>query len=407
MEYEHIGRELIEFADDSNETLSEEKIKKIKESSNKVVVFTTDWTTETVVNQINKGNINLNPEFQRRDAWQRSRKSKFIESLFLGLPVPQIVLAESKTDKGKYLVIDGKQRLLAIMQFYGGNELKFGSLNLSGLEILKALNGKNKQKLNNRLYDGDDYIDVSAFENQSIRTVVVRNWSDEAVLYEIFLRLNQGSVALSPQELRQALLPGSFTTYIDEKSSEIEAIRHTLRMGKIKADRRMRDAELLLRFIAFYKFIEKYQGDLKEFYDDTCKYYNLNWRSISYEVDEIVSNMQEGYNLAEEIFTREFVFKKWTRDKYENRVNRVLFDLILYYFSDPNIRQSIRLRKSEFEEAFKALCDRPDFRVTIESSTKNLIPTQTRYKMMAETIGNIIEREVNYPKLEALNAKSI
>jgi hypothetical protein len=54
----------------------------------------TDWTTETIVNQLRRGNINLNPRFQRRNAWNTLRKSLFVESLILGLPVPQIILAE-------------------------------------------------------------------------------------------------------------------------------------------------------------------------------------------------------------------------------------------------------------------------------------------------------------------------
>ena len=68
----------------------------------------TDWTAETIVNQINKGNILLSPYFQRRDAWNVKIKSRFIESLFLGLPIPQIILAERKEKKGSYIVIDGK-----------------------------------------------------------------------------------------------------------------------------------------------------------------------------------------------------------------------------------------------------------------------------------------------------------
>jgi len=64
------------------------------------VVTATDWTIETLISQLKKRNIKLDPSFQRRDAWTAKRKSEFIESLFLGLPVPQVVLAESKDRKG-------------------------------------------------------------------------------------------------------------------------------------------------------------------------------------------------------------------------------------------------------------------------------------------------------------------
>src|SRR5689334_22460988 len=77
-------------------------------------LWSTDWTTETVVSQLRRGNINLNPRYQRRNAWDNSRKSLFIESLVLGLPIPQIILAEEKGKKGSFIVIDGKQRLLAL-----------------------------------------------------------------------------------------------------------------------------------------------------------------------------------------------------------------------------------------------------------------------------------------------------
>src|SRR5262245_12815990 len=81
------------------------------------VVFNTDWTAETITAQTE--NIALNPNFQRRDAWSLEKKSRFIESLILGLPVPPIILAEQKDARGKFIVIDGKQRLLSILQFWG------------------------------------------------------------------------------------------------------------------------------------------------------------------------------------------------------------------------------------------------------------------------------------------------
>ena len=93
----------------------------------------TDWTAETLVSQIQKGNILLNPDFQRRDAWTIKTKSRFIESLLLGLPIPQIILAEQKGKRGSYIVIDGKQRLLSLQQFVIGDE-DGRKLKLTGLE---------------------------------------------------------------------------------------------------------------------------------------------------------------------------------------------------------------------------------------------------------------------------------
>ena len=174
----------------------------------KAVVSSTDWTAETIIGQLAKGNISLDPIFQRRDAWTPARKSKFIESIILGLPIPQLVLAEAPEKKGAFVVIDGKQRLLTLQQF-GGVDLDEGQhpLKLTGLKIRNELNTKTYENLKD---EKSLEKHLTAFDNQSIRTVVVKNWQDEDVLYVIFHRLNTGSVPLSPQELRQALLPGPF-----------------------------------------------------------------------------------------------------------------------------------------------------------------------------------------------------
>ena len=111
------------------------------------VVTASDWTTQTILSQLEKGNINLSPDFQRRQAWRVGRKSQFIESIILGIPVPQIVLAENKNKKGSYLVIDGKQRLLTLLQFTAKGGSEFQSFSLSGLLIRDDLNGKSYDDL--------------------------------------------------------------------------------------------------------------------------------------------------------------------------------------------------------------------------------------------------------------------
>jgi hypothetical protein len=113
-------------------------------------LWATDWTTETVVSQLRRGNINLNPRFQRRNAWEDRRKSLFIESLILGLPIPQIILAEEKGRKGSFIVIDGKQRLTALRQFLSSRDDEvFPQLRLVGLSDRTDLNGMTYDSLRN------------------------------------------------------------------------------------------------------------------------------------------------------------------------------------------------------------------------------------------------------------------
>ncbi|MCH8816081.1 MAG: DUF262 domain-containing protein, partial [Chloroflexi bacterium] len=178
--------------DPSDELVDDLDPSKISEA----VVFSSDWTTETIVEQLRKGNIGLSPRFQRRDAWNRARKSRLIESLILGLPVPQIVLAETQEKRGKYLVLDGKQRLLSLLQFWGIGEGANNKFPLSGLEVREDLKGKRYEQLENDPAHADD---LAALQNQTVRTVVIRNWPSQSFLHLVFLRLNTGTVGLAPQ----------------------------------------------------------------------------------------------------------------------------------------------------------------------------------------------------------------
>src|SRR5262249_5923329 len=130
------------------------------------VVFGTDWTAATLIDQLRQENIKLDPIFQRRDAWTSQRKSRFIESIVLGLPIPQLVLAEAKDKKGTFLVIDGKQRLLSLQRFAGlDSPPGVTPLVLSDLNLRPELNGKSYDDLKN---DTTLRNHLNAFDNQPI-----------------------------------------------------------------------------------------------------------------------------------------------------------------------------------------------------------------------------------------------
>lgn len=391
-----LNTEAREFIEDENQKENEEDIAQLDQLSfSSAVVSGNDWTTETLINQINKGNILLNPNFQRRDAWDIKRKSKFIESLILGLPIPQVVLAESKERRGAYIVLDGKQRLLSIRQFASEEgDTDYNRLNLSGLEIRNDLNGKNLQSIKNDL---NSYDDLAAFENQPIRTVVIKNWPSENFLFHVFLRLNTGSVPLSPQELRQALHPGLFVTYLDTASSNSPALKEILKATK--PDFRMRDTELLLRYIAFTNFLPNYTGSLKVFLDDACKSLNNSWENSKGTIKEQIQNFEEAHIRLKEIFKGN-QYKKWSGTTYESRFNRAIFDILTLSFSDPVIRQQSVGKEIDIENAFKKLCsENRDFLSSIESTTKSLGATHTRLSIWFEKLNESIGSTLPIPQL--------
>jgi len=361
------------------------------------VVSGTDWTTETIISQINKGNILLNPRFQRRDAWEVERKSRFIESLILGLPIPQLVLAESKTQKGAYIVIDGKQRLLSIRQFASSpNDDVFSPLRLKGLKLRPELGNKS---LYNLTHDPNLRAELNSFENQPIRTVVIKNWPNESFLYQVFLRLNNGSVPLSSQELRQALHPGPFVDYADEKSADSLALRNLLKIKK--PDFRMRDVELLVRYFAFKNFLNLYRGDLKAFLDTCCENLNKEWFTVEAVVQHQLEQFEEAYAASKDIFGPNQPFRKWLGNRYEARFNRAIFDVIMFYFSDVEIRDLALQRPKLVEAEFQRLCvEDTEFLSSIERTTKSLDATCHRLAKWTQALNKTLFLDLQVPYLD-------
>ena len=351
----------------------------------KAVIWGTDWTTETIARQIAKGNIDLNPSFQRRDAWSDKEKSKLIESLILNIPVPTIVLAEDRKKRNHYIVIDGKQRLLSIIQFYSDNrvikeELKdtYTTLTLSGLETLNGLNKKTYSDIS------EDYL--TNIDNAAIRTVVIKNWPDEDFLYTVFLRLNTGSKKLYPQELRQALKPGKFLSYLDEASAQSEYVMKML--NNKQPDKRMRDVELALRYFGFKYYILEYKGNLKEFLDSTCEKLNKAWDKDELEIKENFKQFEEAIKFAFEIFPKH-PFGRFSNGISSNSFNRCIFELFSYYFSEDNIRNLIDGNKEEFKKEFIKLNDKQDFIQTIEGYPKMTEKVVSRFNQFADLLKKI------------------
>ncbi len=377
---------------DSNSTkYYESELKKIS----KVVVMGTDWTTATIFDQMVRENIQLNPRFQRRDAWDITRKSRFIESLILGFPVPQIVLAEK--ERGKFIVLDGKQRLLTILQFYGSSETPNNAFALKGLEFRTDMNNSRYDDLKSDLFLSGE---MNHLDNQTIRTIVLKNVDSENLLYKIFLRLNLESTPLSPQEIRQALHPGEFINFLDDQSIKSRTLKKIFKSKD--PDFRMRDVELLLRYVAFHYFLSEYRGNLKAFLDMTCKELNKNWDQVNNDVENIVNQFENAVQTTINIFSEQNFSRMWlSRDEtYRTRFNKAILDVMIFYFSDEIIRQSAQEHKQEIETAFKELClSNSKFREGVEGTTKNIRETYNRLRFWGESLSEVLGIKFNLPEL--------
>lgn len=198
------------------------------------------------------------PEFQRNYIWSLPTASRFIESLLMGLPVPGIFLTKD-LETQDFIVIDGQQRLKTIQYFYAG--------------VFNPSSGQSRQK-SFRLtkvqpqFEGMAYDDLKPserkrFNNALIHATIVKQDSPEAddtSVYHIFDRINSGGMSLNHQEVRCALYQGKLV-------DEIAAINEEPAWRSIfgNKDKRQRDHELILRFLAFLKSENPYRAPMSEF----------------------------------------------------------------------------------------------------------------------------------------------
>ena len=211
-----------------------------------------DYDIEGIVRKLNKGDIEV-PEFQREFVWDQKRSSRFIESLLLGLPVPGIFLYR---ERGSYkqLVIDGQQRLKTLLFFYTN---KFGESNsdfkLKGLET----------DFNGLAYQDLPPSDRRRLDNAIIHaTIIQQDKPDDSGTsqYFIFERLNTGGVALNAQEIRSAIYGGEFNQLLVDLNDNSDWRELFGRKNK-----RKRDQELILRFLALCFRSNEYAPSMKAF----------------------------------------------------------------------------------------------------------------------------------------------
>ncbi|MHA3902815.1 GmrSD restriction endonuclease domain-containing protein [Castellaniella sp. WN] len=362
-----------QFEDDSV-TENEEDIRVVDQDFEQLLIAPSDWTVSTIYELIGK-QLQLDPAYQRRNVWQVKAKSQFIESLLLGIPIPQILLASRAGQKNSFLVLDGKQRLNAIKEFIDGHYSDGKVFRLKGLRILKSLENKTWADL-----EGDeDWSD--RLRNEPLRTTVLRGWKNESVLYEIFYRLNSGSVKLSPMELRMSLLPGDFLKFIISWTESIGPIHHLLR--KREPDARMSDVELAIRYLAFRDQKVEYAGDLKLFLDEFCGYKNSEFSADAHKENEcrsLLNQMDEAINLGLAEFGERDFCRKYLNGNYEIRFNRAIFDVLVGALSFHDVRVWVENNPGAMKNLYERVCEKNiDFVKSVEVTTKSPEATRTRF----------------------------
>lgn len=231
-------------------------------SNYEITAYGADYPVDALVARLGNGAIQI-PTFDWRDAndpgrigfqrdfvWNRPQSDRFIESLLLGLPVPGIFLVKEPT--GILLVLDGHQRLKTLQHFYEG-----------------IIHGR-EYKLNrvHERFAGLGYQDLLAedrrrLDDSIIHATVIKQdkpEDDDSSIYQIFERLNSGGTVLQPQEIRVALYRGPFAQLLNE-------LNQTAAWRELYGNRskRLKDMELVLRFLALFFYSDRYKRPMKGF----------------------------------------------------------------------------------------------------------------------------------------------
>ncbi len=377
--------ELTDLIDEADREEEEEEVRIGKDDLSSLTVYSRDWTVETIISQVRNGNIDLDPEFQRRNAWNDGKRSKLVESLISFLPVPELVLAEDPKRKRSFLVIDGKQRLLAIMGFVEPAKFKYWRSPKLGKEltIRKDLKGKTYADLASDPALGAD---LRQFLNADIRCTIISNFGPVDVLYDIFYRLNTGSVQLSSQELRQVLNKGEFAKFLIKSTNEPGQPLQTV-LGLKGPDSRLGDIEIALRYFSIILFGKEYNGNLRKFLDDSMGKISRDWPNYEGQITDLYNELQTVAINLTTLLGAGHVGKKLTDGNWE-RFNRALFEVEAYYCRF--LKQAdIEARRSEFMVRFTALLNDEDFRTAISAATHTLPHFETRFRMYQAAINDV------------------
>jgi hypothetical protein len=232
-----------------------------------------DWTISTLRDKFERGQIDLQPHYQREYVWELRPElpSRLIESLLLQIPIPPLYFVRLNT--GKIEVVDGQQRLTTLIRFIK-NEFR-----LQKLQKLSSFNGM----LFRELPDTDQEKIMDA----TIRSIVIDAGTNHEIRYEIFERLNRGAIALNEQEIRNCAYRGDFCDLL--AVLERESVWRRIK-GTSGPDARFVEREMILRFFAFASRIDHYGGNLRQFLNDYMGKYAPNDKV---KVDELANMFRQ------------------------------------------------------------------------------------------------------------------
>jgi hypothetical protein len=315
---------------------------------------TKDFTLEVLVGKYLDGkdedaNEVFVPTYQRAFVWNEERKSKFIESIILELPIPYIFIAtlprEIAEDEGRAEIVDGSQRVRTLAAYLSDQ------FALSGLEKLEQLNGFKFSDL--------EISRQRKIKRQSIRVIELSDKANESIRRDIFERINTGSDELKDMEKRKGIYTGPFYEFIRQCAAR-EDFRKVCPISHLK-QRREEAEELVLRYFAYCDRYLTFQHDVRKFLDKYLK---------EHQTDFPKEQMEEQFNSMVKFATSHLPFG-FRKNKSASSVPRVRFEALACGIT---LAQRLQPDVNPDPIDLNSWIQSPEFEVHVASDASNSLP---------------------------------
>lgn len=328
-----------------------------------------------LIDQLKNEEINLTPDFQRAsDIWDSTKKSRLIESVLLGLPLPSFYFSEDRYSQ-KLSVIDGLQRLCAIKDF-----VIFKTLKLENLQFLHIFEGKG--------YDDLGRPEIRRINSLKITTNTLRKSTPNDVKFIIFQRVNTAGEPLKSQEMRHALNQGPAAVFI-KKLAENESFKKATDYS-VKSQR-MEDRDFANRFVAFYIGYDYYSGELDNFMNSQMG--RLNQMSKE-ERDRIYVAFDKSMKCCYQIFGTDSFRKRTDVNDRRKPISKSVFDALsvnIAWLTDEEKHELVK-SASLVNERFIKLCCEDKFMRAVTTGTGKKYSVVTRFTSMKNMLFDILHK---------------
>lgn len=328
----------------------------------------------SLLEQLEYNEIDLQPEFQREsDVWTQVKKSRLIESVLLGLPLPSFYFSEDP-ETNKLLVVDGLQRLCAFSDFCITKKLK-----LKGMQFLTGLEGWTYDKL--------DRTQIRRIKSLKVTLNTLRKNTPQRVKLVIFQRVNTAGVPLTSQEMRNALYQKKATDLL-KRMVKLDSFRKATG-GKIPS-KRMTDCDFANRFVAFYLYRKEYDGNLDEFMGDALE--NIN-RMSQQEIDSIHDTFDRSMTICYRLLGNT-AFKRPDPQKPNSflKTNKAIFEVLSVSIAQltESEQEILVQRKEQFKNDIYSLFTDDTFIKSITSGTAKTPQVEYRHTKVQQLIKQVI-----------------